>query len=182
MLIYLFISFFIQYLSSTYLHENRISQFKYKWEQHRHLICLGFCHLFYCALEFYQSIGSCLVRLIKKEINKYISILSHSWMFYYFPTAFKQRWKILFDGSIIQSYVVSYPKNWPHISHVFSKSARLKSRTTGFTPGFWWGSCCSSFLVFCLSFVPVSLDCPFLIVPSVFSKHEPSHKQQTQIT
>jgi len=43
------------------------------------------------------------------------------------------------------------------------------SRTTGFTPGFWWGSCCSSFLVFCLSFVPVSLDCPFLIVPSVFS-------------
>ena len=48
-------------------------------------------------------------------------------------------------------------------------------------PGFWWGPCCSIFLVFCfcalLAFflclvcpmLSVSLDCPFLIAPLVFS-------------
>jgi hypothetical protein len=74
------------------------------------------------------------------------------------------------------------------------------SRTPGFTPGIWWGSCLSFestwvhprylvgfvlfiVLVFCVVFfvlfvlvlcrvypmLPVSLDCPFLIAPSIFS-------------
>ena len=48
---------------------------------------------------------------------------------------------------------------------------------------FWWGPCCSSFLIFCVVCValfvfdlcllypmlPASLDSPFLIVPSIFS-------------
>jgi hypothetical protein len=48
-------------------------------------------------------------------------------------------------------------------------------------PGFWWYPRCSSFLVFCVVFLlvvvlclaytmlPVSLDCPYLTAPSVFS-------------
>jgi hypothetical protein len=48
-------------------------------------------------------------------------------------------------------------------------------------PGFWWVPCCSIFLVFCFfalfafflclvcPMLPVSLDCPFLIAPLVFS-------------
>ena len=41
---------------------------------------------------------------------------------------------------------------------------------------FWWCQCCSFFLVFCVvlfyfvcPMLPVSLDCSFLILPSVFS-------------
>ena len=41
---------------------------------------------------------------------------------------------------------------------------------------FWWYQCCSFFLVFCVvlfyfvcPMLPVSLDCSFLILPSVFS-------------
>jgi hypothetical protein len=44
----------------------------------------------------------------------------------------------------------------------------------GFTPGLWWGICGShlfSFLCFFVLYLmlPVSLDCPFLIAPLVFS-------------
>jgi hypothetical protein len=51
------------------------------------------------------------------------------------------------------------------------------SRAPVFTPGFWWGPCCSSFLVYCVMFfvlfvfvsslvhplLPVSMVCSFLI-------------------
>jgi len=59
----------------------------------------------------------------------------------------------------------------------------LSFASTWVHPDVWWGTCCSSFLVFCVVFfvlfffvlylvypiLPVSLDCQFLIAPSVFS-------------
>ena len=60
--------------------------------------------------------------------------------------------------------------------------AAFSSQVPVFTPGFGWGPCCSSFslpvlcfglfvFVLCLAYpmLPVSLDCLFLIDPSIVS-------------
>jgi len=71
-------------------------------------------------------------------------------------------------------YLQSFLKAWGKLP----SNDIIKAQTSWVHSGFWWGPICSSVVFFYLivfvlylvcPMLPVSLDCPFLIVPSVFS-------------
>jgi hypothetical protein len=93
----------------------------------------------------------------------------------------------VFFTLFVFAYVKWCPTHTDYMSNMaivlWEERTAFPSRMPGFASGFWWGSCCSSFVVFCVVFfvlfvfvlclvcpmLQVSLDCPFSIAPSLFS-------------
>ena len=98
----------------------------------------------------------------------------------------------LFVGGLLSYLHYSWLFAYSGLQHVFltiwvawrlsykRTGADYPSRTLGFTPGFSWSQLLIFFSFLCCAFcsvclrpvyptLPVSLDCPFLIAPSVFS-------------